>query len=94
MTDFAAFWQAYPRKCAKVAAQRAWTKLAPSPDLVLTILADVERRKQGEAWRKQGGAFIPHPSTYLNGRRWEDEDCTTASCNLSGLHAFLIDGEL
>ena len=24
-------------------------------------------------WKKNGGQFIPHPSTWLNNRRWEDE---------------------
>ncbi len=71
---FAAFWSAYPRKVAKPAALRAWNKVKPSDDLVLTILADVERRKEGDQWRRDGGQFIPHPATYLNGARWEDED--------------------
>ena len=24
-------------------------------------------------WTKDGGQFIPHASTWLNGKRWEDE---------------------
>lgn len=24
-------------------------------------------------WLKSGGQYIPHPSSWLNGRRWEDE---------------------
>lgn len=26
-----------------------------------------------EQWKKDGGQFIPHPTTWLNGDRWEDE---------------------
>jgi len=28
---------------------------------------------QSESWNRDGGRYIPHPSTWLNGRRWEDE---------------------
>ena len=24
-------------------------------------------------WFKENGAFIPHPTTYINGKRWLDE---------------------
>jgi hypothetical protein len=24
-------------------------------------------------WTKDGGQFIPHPATWLNQKRWEDE---------------------
>jgi hypothetical protein len=26
-----------------------------------------------EQWRRDDGRFIPHPATWLNQRRWEDE---------------------
>ncbi len=38
-------------------------------DLVTAIKA----QKQGEQWAKDGGRFIPHPATWLNQARWEDE---------------------
>lgn len=67
---FTEFWQAYPRKVGKGAAQKAWDKLKPDLDSVLAALA--WQTKQ-DAWTKDGGQFIPHPGTYLNQRRWEDE---------------------
>jgi hypothetical protein len=85
-SDFRVFWAAYPRKVAKRAAEKAWGRLKPSSILVLVILADVEGRRKSEQWKKSGGQFIPHASTYLNGRRWEDEDVPVS--NLSGLAAF------
>lgn len=67
---FTEFWQAYPRKVGKGAAEKAWTKANPDLQSVLTALA--WQTKQ-DAWTKDGGQFIPHPGTYLNQRRWEDE---------------------
>lgn len=70
---FERFWSAYPRKQNKERARRAWKKL--NPDIALCrIMSDaLERDKQSEQWRKDGGVYIPHPSSWLNGRRWEDE---------------------
>lgn len=66
---FAEFWQAYPRKVAKPAAEKAWRKVAGEAD---AILAGLKRASGCEQWAKDGGQFIPHPATWLNGRRWED----------------------
>ena len=73
---FLEFWEAYPRKQAKVDAVKAWKKLSPSPDLVTRIIASVQHACDSPAWRKDGGQFIPYPATYINGRRWEDEQIT------------------
>lgn len=73
MDGFALFWEEYPRKAAKAAALKAWQKLNPSPDLVERILAHVRDHKRSPDWIKDGGQFVPHPSTFLNGRRWEDD---------------------
>ena len=66
---FAEFWQAYPRKVAKPAAEKAWRKVAAEAD---AIMAGLRRQAGCEQWAKDGGQFIPHPATWLNGRRWED----------------------
>lgn len=64
--DFAVFWAGYPNKANKSAAYKAWRKLKPSAPLTEKILYDVA----GRDWKPP---FIPHAATYLNGRRWEDE---------------------
>ena len=71
--NFAAFWSAYPRHTDKQAALRAFEKLKPDETMMQTMLAAIERQKQSAQWTKDGGQFIPHPATWLNGRRWEDE---------------------
>lgn len=68
--DFLQFWAAYPRKEGKGAAWRSWKRLPPSLDRVLSALA---WQCLTEQWRKDGGAYVPHPATYLNACRWEDE---------------------
>ncbi|MUU13084.1 MAG: hypothetical protein EP146_18340 [Oscillibacter sp.] len=37
------------------------------------ILAALERQKCSDRWQRDGGQYIPDPTTWLNGRRWEDE---------------------
>lgn len=66
------FWRIYPRHVNKATAMKAWAKLKADDSLVDTIINDVKRRLDGE-WKDADIQFIPHPSTYLNQRRWEDE---------------------
>lgn len=69
---FARFWEAYPRKAAKAAARKAFTKISEKT-LTEEILPDIEKRKNTDQWKKDRGAYIPYPATYLNGKRWNDE---------------------
>ncbi len=68
---FDLFWKAYPKKKAKPKAIRAWGKIKPSE--VPAILASIEAHKRTDQWMKDGKQFVPHPATFLNERRWEDE---------------------
>ncbi len=70
---FDRFWDRWPRKIGKAQAEKAWAKLRPEAPLQAQILVAVGRQCESDAWRKDGGAFIPHAATWLNGRRWEDE---------------------
>lgn len=67
---FESFWNAYPRKVGKGAAINAWRKAKPPIDAVLSA---IRKARQSPDWLKDRGAFIPHPSTWLNQARWEDE---------------------
>ncbi len=69
---FDLFYQAYPKKVGKPAAQKAFKSAKVNGNLS-AILADIESKKSSDAWTKDGGQFIPNPATYLNQRRWEDE---------------------
>lgn len=70
---FDQFWAAYPNKKAKPAALKAWARLKVTDDLFTAIMDGLARAKQSQAWIKDDGQFIPHPTTFLNQRRWEDD---------------------
>lgn len=67
------FYAQYPRKVAKPAAKKAWKSLNPSADDVDKMISALKHQKQSEQWQRDDGKFIPHPATWINQRRWEDE---------------------
>lgn len=70
-SDFEIFWDAYPRKAGnKQTAFAAFCKIAVPLE---TLLEAIEKQKKSAQWVKDGGQFIPHPTTWLNGKRWEDD---------------------
>lgn len=70
---FAEFWSLYPKKKGKGAAEKAWDKLRPDAALQSKMLEAVGIQCAAPDWLRDGGQFIPHPATWLNQRRWEDE---------------------
>ena len=70
---FEQFWSVYPRKAGKKRAHELWYKLSPDGETVGKIMASVEKARGTPQWRERDGQFIPHPSTYLNQERWNDE---------------------
>lgn len=75
---FSRFWNLYPRHTKKAETIKAWDKLKPNRELCDVMSAAIRAQMQTEQWRRDGGRFIPHPSSWLNGRRWEDEISQTA----------------
>ena len=76
-SDFDIVWNQYPRKTAKAAARKAWHKLAPDTETVQAMLDALVWQKETAQWKR---GIIPHFSTWLNQRRWEDEAPACASC--------------
>ena len=70
---FSWWYEHYPRKVARSDAVKAWDKLAPDDALQKVMIQAVEKQKRSPAWLKDNGDFIPHPATWINGRRWEDQ---------------------
>lgn len=69
--DFNRFWAQYPRKVQKRTAALRWKNMTKRDRLA--ALVGIEQHV--ERWRSKGTEerFIPHPATWLYGRRWEDE---------------------
>ena len=70
---FDTFWSDYPKKVAKQNALKAWKRIDADQDVFGEIMTGLQRWKASEEWTRDDGRFIPHPATWLNGRRWEDE---------------------
>lgn len=68
---FDAWWDAYPRKTGKAAAVKTWARMTITDrEAAASILPEHVAYWERERTPKH---FIPHPATWLNGRRWEDE---------------------
>lgn len=70
---FDEFWASYPRHEAKATALKAFEKLKPDKELLSRMLLAIDKYKKSEQWQESGGKYIPHPATWLNQKRWEDE---------------------
>lgn len=69
---FEVFWKEYPRKVGKQDARKAFASAAKKVSLE-KMLGALEKQKKAPQWVKDKGQFIPHPSTWLNQERWDDE---------------------
>lgn len=71
---FEEFWKTYPKKRNKQQAKRSYYALKPRPELAALILKDIAIRIAQE-WDMADAnlTYIPHPSTYINNRCWEEE---------------------
>lgn len=71
---FETFWKAYPRKVSKDAARKAFAKRKPTEELLNNMIGAIAKQRLSDQWVKDGGQYIPHPSTWLNNGSWMDED--------------------
>ncbi len=69
---FLAFWQAYPRRIGKGAARTAFHRAAryADPNMIVQAALTYARFVEDRQVEQQ---FIPHPATWINGERWEDD---------------------
>ena len=73
-SEFESFYSSYPRKVAKPQAKKAWSK---NKCVLAEVLPALEQHKK--TWKDP--QFIPHPATWLNQRRWEDETIVKQESN-------------
>jgi len=67
--NFDLFWQAFPRKVGKIAAQKAFQKAIKGGATIDALLDGIARYVQ----HKPQYADYCHPVTWLNQGRWLDE---------------------
>lgn len=86
---FDRFWDEYPRHEKKKDARKAFGALNVTDELLEQMLDAVRRQKASKQW--QDAQYIPQPTTWLHGRRWEDEPTKVQKPQgrLDGLKALL-----
>ena len=73
---FDSFWKFYPRKAGKSQAMVAWRKLTLDQPTLIAIATNIQTRIASGEWAEENMQYIPHASTFLNQKRWEDEVIT------------------
>ena len=74
MKDFETFWNLYPRKVGKIAAQKSFTRAVKQGVEPEIMIEGVRHYKFSDD--KQ---FVPHPATWLNQGRYMDEESKPAN---------------
>lgn len=73
---FERFWANYPRhdskKIAKAKFISIMNKAKDKEKLLQDMIASISVSKLTDQWTKNGGQYIPMPSTWLNQERWND----------------------
>ena len=71
-SDFETFWRAYPRKVAKLKAEKLYAGIIKSGRASVNDLLEGARRYAAER-ASEDPKFTKHPTTWLNGGCWTDE---------------------
>ena len=90
-TQFNEFYSKYPRKVKKQDVKKWFKKNKPSSELFSTMMSSLEQFRGSKEWLKDNGQYIPYPSTWLNQKRWEDED-TKQNSPMSALQRAFNEG--
>lgn len=70
---FETFYKEYPKKVSKQKTLQWFIKHKPDEELFNKIMSSLQKQKKTKSWLKDNGQYIPFPTTWLNGERWEDE---------------------
>ena len=70
--EFEQFWEMYPNRKAKPAAERAFIKAREEGTEAAIIFKAVIDHSKDDQWVREGGKYIPHPATFINQKRWLD----------------------
>lgn len=71
---FAEFWKIYPRRVAKMAAEKAYQQQIKKGYTDAELLAGLRTFNDLIRSRGTDRAYIPHAATWLRAGRWQDDD--------------------
>jgi len=68
---FLKFYELYPKKVKKKDTEKWFLKNKPDEELFNSIIEGLEKHLKSKQWKNK--QYIPYPTTWLNGERWNDE---------------------
>lgn len=71
--EFEQFWKIYPRRVAKAEARKAWKQVEKLRPPIADLLKSVYAARASRDWQRDDGQYIPYPSSWLRGERWDDQ---------------------
>lgn len=71
--EFEMFWREYPNKNSGKKKAYSSFKTAMKKTKLADIMKSLDAHKRLSQWTKDGGAYIPYATTWLNGERWTVE---------------------
>ena len=70
-TKFDSFWSAYPKKVGKAKCLKWFKSHKVTDELLQKMISKIEEYKKSNQWNDI--QYVPHPYTWLNQGRWDDE---------------------
>lgn len=72
--QFETFWNLYPRKINKKKSKQIFLSLSKKSDFDLSfVMSQLKKQTEQQGWIKENGKWVPHPTTWLNNEKWNDE---------------------
>ncbi len=68
---FLKFYELYPKKVKKKDTEKWFLKNKPDEELFNKIMEGLKKHLKSKQWKDK--QYIPYPTTWLNGERWNDE---------------------
>lgn len=81
LSEAASIYEAYPRKIGKTSALKAIEKALASTSVETLMEAVNAYAAAVSSWPERDKAFIPHPATWFNAGRWEDDRASWVKTN-------------
>jgi hypothetical protein len=80
--EFVEFCQRYPKVRKWDKTLEAWQKINPDAATCAAIFEGLDRYLASEDWAREGGRFIPHSTSWLNGGCWKDHPTPASGLSL------------